>query len=79
MGEISKAYKTLVGKPQRKDYLANLDVDEKIILCTMTLREIRWEGVDWLHVAQDRDQGGSLLNRAMDFQFLQTVGNFLHE
>jgi hypothetical protein len=22
----------------------------------MDLREIRWEGVDWMHLAQDRDQ-----------------------
>jgi hypothetical protein len=28
-------------------------VDRKII---MDLREIRWEGVDWIHLAQDRDQ-----------------------
>jgi hypothetical protein len=23
---------------------------------TMDLREIGWEGVDWMHLAQDRDQ-----------------------
>jgi len=26
----------------------------------MDLRGTVWEGVDWIHVAQDRDQGGLL-------------------
>jgi hypothetical protein len=32
----------------------------------MDLREIGWEGVDWIHLAQDRDQWRALLNMVMD-------------
>jgi hypothetical protein len=28
----------------------------KLANIRMDLREIRWEGVDWMHLAQDRDQ-----------------------
>jgi len=33
----------------------------------MGLREIGWEGVDWIHLAQDRDQGRAPLNTVMNF------------
>jgi hypothetical protein len=29
----------------------------------MDVREIGWEGVDWIHLAQDRDQRRALLIR----------------
>jgi hypothetical protein len=28
----------------------------------MALREIGWEGVDWIHLAQERDQWWALVN-----------------
>jgi hypothetical protein len=28
----------------------------------MDLREMRWQGVDWMHLAQDRDQWLDLVN-----------------
>jgi hypothetical protein len=31
----------------------------------MDLREIGWEGVDWIHLAQDRDQWRVLVNTLM--------------
>jgi hypothetical protein len=31
------------------------------------LREIWWEIVDWMHVAQDRDQWQALVNMVMNF------------
>jgi hypothetical protein len=31
----------------------------------MDLREIGWEGVDWLHVAQDRNQWWAAVNTVM--------------
>jgi len=34
----------------------------------MALREIGWEGVEWMHVAQDRDQWQALVNMVMDLQ-----------
>jgi len=35
----------------------------------MDLREIRWEVVDWIHLAQDRDQLRVVVNTAMDLRF----------
>jgi len=31
----------------------------------MALTEIGWEGVDWMHLAQDRDQWRAVLNTVM--------------
>jgi hypothetical protein len=32
----------------------------------MELMEIRWEGVDWVHLAQERDQWQALVNMVMN-------------
>jgi hypothetical protein len=29
----------------------------------MDLREMRWDGMDWIELAQDRDQWRALVNR----------------
>jgi len=36
----------------------DLGIDGRVILewIRIDLREIWWEGVDWIHLAQDRDQ-----------------------
>jgi len=34
----------------------------------MTLKEIVWESVDWVHVAQDRDQWRAVLNMVMNLR-----------
>jgi hypothetical protein len=34
----------------------------------MDLREIGWEGVDWMHVAQDMDQWRALVNTVMNLR-----------
>jgi hypothetical protein len=33
----------------------------------MDLRGIGWGGIDWIHVAQDRDQWQTLVNKVMNF------------
>jgi hypothetical protein len=43
----------------------------------MDLWEIRWEGVDWIHLAQDRVQWRVLLKTVMNFQAAYNVGNLL--
>jgi hypothetical protein len=61
MGETRNAYKILVGKPQRKTPLGkprrrwvdNIKID---------LREIEWDGTDWIDVAQDRDHWRALMD-----------------
>jgi hypothetical protein len=34
----------------------------------MDLREIGWDGMDWIDLAQDRDQWRALVNAVMDLQ-----------
>jgi hypothetical protein len=35
---------------------------------TWDLREIGWDGVDWIDLAQDRDRWRALVNTAMNLQ-----------
>jgi len=35
----------------------------------MDLRELGWEGMDWMHVAQNRDQWRALVNTIMNLWF----------
>jgi hypothetical protein len=47
------------GKARRKkDYLEYQGID----WIRMDLREIGWRSVEWLHLAQDRDQWQALVN-----------------
>jgi hypothetical protein len=39
-----------------------------VIDVIMELTEIGWEGVDWMQLAQDRDQWWALVNMEMNFQ-----------
>jgi hypothetical protein len=34
----------------------------------MDLREIRWDGMDWIDLAQDRDRWRALVNTVMNLQ-----------
>jgi hypothetical protein len=52
-------------KPQGMSTLENLGVGGKIKL---DLGEIRWFGMDWIHLAQDRDQWRILVNTVKNFQ-----------
>jgi hypothetical protein len=36
----------------------------------MDLREIGWDGVDWIDLAQDRDRWRALVNTVMNLQVL---------
>jgi hypothetical protein len=36
--------------------------------CFPLIMETRWEGVDWMHLAQDRDKWWVLVNMVMNFQ-----------
>jgi hypothetical protein len=50
--------KKLLGKP-RRTWENNI---------RMALRVIEWEGVDWINLAQDRDQLQALMNTAMNLR-----------
>jgi hypothetical protein len=66
MGEKKNAYRILVGKPEekrlgrpRRRWVDNIKID---------LREIGWDGVDWIHLAQDRDEWRALVNTVMNLR-----------
>jgi hypothetical protein len=43
----------------------------------MNVKEIGWEGVEWMHVAQDRDQWRAVVNTVMTLRFPKKERNFL--
>jgi hypothetical protein len=58
----------LVGKPEgksplgrsRRRWVDNINID---------LRGIGWDGMDWIDLAQDRDQWRALVNTVMNLRF----------
>jgi hypothetical protein len=64
-GEKSNAYRILAGNPEgkrllgrpRRGWVDNIKMD---------LREIEWDGMDWIDLAQDRDQWRALVNEVMN-------------
>jgi hypothetical protein len=43
----------------------------------MNLREIGWDGMDWIDLAQDRDLWRALVNMVMNLQVPQIAGKLL--
>jgi hypothetical protein len=66
MGEVRNACSILVGKPEGKRPLGRLRRRWKDNIRT-DLVEIWWEGVDWIHLAQDR-------NMVINLRVSQKVG-----
>jgi hypothetical protein len=67
MGEKRNAYRILVGNPEGKRPLERPRrrwVDNT----NMGLREIGWDGMDWIDLAQDRDQWRALVNTVMNLR-----------
>jgi hypothetical protein len=67
MGEKKNTHKILVGKPEgkrplgrpRRRWVDNIKMD---------LREIGWDGVDWMDMVQDRDQWKALVNTVLNLR-----------
>jgi hypothetical protein len=67
MGEKRNAYRILVGKPDgrrplgrpRRRWVDNIKI---------YLGEIRWDGVDWIDLAQDSGQWRALVNTVMNLR-----------
>jgi hypothetical protein len=66
--EIRNAYRILVGKPEWKRPLGRTrrGWEDNI---GMDLREIEWEDVDWIRLAQDRDQLRAVVDTVINFGF----------
>jgi hypothetical protein len=67
MGEMRNAYGILVGKPEEKRPLGRPRrrwVDN----IKMDLREIEWDGMDWIKLVQDRDQWRALVNMVINLR-----------
>jgi hypothetical protein len=66
-GEKSIACRILVGKPEGKRplgrpgrrWMDNVKVD---------LRKVGWDGMEWIDMAQDRDQWRALVNTVMNIR-----------
>jgi hypothetical protein len=43
----------------------------------MYFRELRWKGLDWMHLAQDRDQWRAVVNTVMNLRVPYKATNFL--
>jgi hypothetical protein len=43
----------------------------------MDLREIGWDGIDWIDLTQDKDQWRALVNTIMNLQVPENAGKFL--
>jgi hypothetical protein len=64
-GEKMNAYRILVGNPEgnrplrrpRCMWMDNIKID---------LREIGWDGMDWIDLTKDRDQWRALVNTVMN-------------
>jgi hypothetical protein len=63
-GAKRNAYRLLVGKPEgsflgrpRRRWVNNIKMD---------LREVGWDGMDWIDLAQDRDEWRALVNTVMN-------------
>jgi hypothetical protein len=67
MGETRNAYRILVGKPEGKKLLGRTRrrwVDN----IKMDLREIGWDGRDWIELVQNREQWRALVNTIMNLR-----------
>jgi hypothetical protein len=49
---------------KKRDHFEDLGINGKIIF--LDLRKIGWEGVNWMHLAQERDQWQALMNMVMN-------------
>jgi hypothetical protein len=65
MGEKRNVYRLLVGKPEGKRPLGRPRC-KWMVKIKMDLVEIKWGGVDWIGLAQDRCRWRALVNVEMN-------------
>jgi hypothetical protein len=76
MGERRGVYRVLVGKPERKRPLGRprRTWEDNI---KMDIQEVEWGGMDWIELAQDRDEWRALLTAVMSLLVFIRCGEFL--
>jgi hypothetical protein len=67
VGEKRNAYRILVGRPEGKRALGR-PIRRWEDNIRMDLREIGWGDMNWIDLAQDRDQWRALVNTVMNLQ-----------
>jgi hypothetical protein len=67
MGAKRDAYRILVGKSEG-NRLPGRRRHRWVDSVKMDLREIGWDGVDWIDMAQDRDQWKTLVNTVLNLR-----------
>jgi len=67
MGKMRNVYSILVGRPETKTQLGRSTRRRKDNI-RMDLMKVGWEGVEWIHLAQDRDHWRALVNTVMNFR-----------
>jgi predicted small integral membrane protein len=67
LGEMRNAYEILVGKPDGRRPLDRLRHKREDNIET-DLKEIDYEVMNWIHLAQDRDQWWALVNTVINLQ-----------
>jgi hypothetical protein len=66
-GEKMNAYTILAGNPHGKRPLGKLRL-KCVDNIKMNLSETGWDGMDWIYLAQDRDQWRALMNTVMNLR-----------
>jgi hypothetical protein len=67
MGERRGAYRALAGKPEGRRPLGRPRRRWEVNI-KMDLREVRWGGMDWINLAEDRDRWRALVNAVMNLR-----------
>jgi hypothetical protein len=66
-GEKKNAYRILVGKAEGKRQLGR-PRRKWVDNIKMDLREIGWDGMDWIDLSQDREKWRTLVNTVMNIR-----------
>jgi hypothetical protein len=75
-GEKRNSYRVLVGKQEGKRQLERPRC-KWVDNIKMDLREIGWDDMGWIDLAQDRNQWRALVRKVMNLRVPQDAGKFL--
>jgi hypothetical protein len=83
--EVAWAFETSMSYHRTTRCYDPEDLDLNLIRCAniksstirINIREVEWEIVDWIHLAQDRDQWLALVNLVMNGLVSTKCGEFL--